>query len=245
MKRFEVDLHVHTALSPCAANEMTPCAIVTQALRQGLDMIAVCDHNACGNAMATQEAAAGRLTVLAGVEITTSEEVHMLGIFPDSGSAGKACSAVRASLPDAEAEDARTFGEQLLMDAHGNVTGVDPKLLSSASRLTLAEAVSVIRSNRGIVVLSHVDRPAFSVFGQLGMIPEGTDADALELSAAGVEAGVAPRFKAFGLPLLTGSDSHFLSQLGAGRTSVEMHGASFDEMVAALKGVSGRRILDA
>ena len=240
-----MDLHVHTALSPCAAKEMTPCAIVDQALRQGLDMIAVCDHNACRNAAATQEAAIGRLTVLAGMEITTSEEVHVLGLFPDAESAGRASDVVRASLPPADARDARTFGEQLLMDAHGDVRGLECRLLGSASALDLSGAIAMVRSHGGLVVLSHVDRPAFGVFGQLGMIPDGTDADALEVSASGAEAGATPLVRAFGLPVVVGSDSHFLSQIGVGRTLVAMQSASFGELSAALQGANGRRVIDA
>ena len=71
------DLHVHTALSPCAAEEMTPPAIVARALAEGLEMIAVCDHNSAANAAAVQAAAGARLTVLAGMEVT-SAEAHLL-----------------------------------------------------------------------------------------------------------------------------------------------------------------------
>ena len=39
------DLHVHTALSPCASPDMTPPRIVREAVGQGLALIAVCDHN--------------------------------------------------------------------------------------------------------------------------------------------------------------------------------------------------------
>ena len=40
-----VDLHMHSCLSPCGDELMTPNNIVNMALIKGLDIIAVCDHN--------------------------------------------------------------------------------------------------------------------------------------------------------------------------------------------------------
>ena len=81
------DLHIHTALSPCADGEMTPPAIVHEAVMKGLGMIAICDHNSAANTEAVQKAAGGLLTVIAGMEITTAEEVHVIGLFPTVQSA--------------------------------------------------------------------------------------------------------------------------------------------------------------
>ena len=53
------DLHIHSALSPCAEVEMTPNNIVNMSLLKGLDMIAVTDHNSCGNIRAVMEVAEG------------------------------------------------------------------------------------------------------------------------------------------------------------------------------------------
>jgi predicted metal-dependent phosphoesterase TrpH len=82
VKTLLADFHVHTALSPCGDDEMSPPAIVDAALAAGLDMIAVCDHNAAGNTRAVGEAAGARLAVISGIEITTVEEVHVIGLFP-------------------------------------------------------------------------------------------------------------------------------------------------------------------
>ena len=112
MKRFYADLHIHTALSPCASDEMTPPAIVKAALERQLAMIAICDHNSSGNAAAAQAAAAGRLTVIAGMELTSAEEVHVLGWFPDAACAAAAAAKVLASLPEDKPPRAGTFGVQ-------------------------------------------------------------------------------------------------------------------------------------
>ena len=77
------DLHIHSALSPCGDDDMTPNNIVNMAKLSGLDIIAVTDHNSVGNCASAL--AVGKevgLTVLCGMELETSEEVHMLSLFP-------------------------------------------------------------------------------------------------------------------------------------------------------------------
>ena len=79
MREYRADLHVHTVLSACAEVEMIPPLSVEEALRKGLDIIAITDHNTTGNALAVRAAAAETgLTVLLGMELQTREEVDLL-----------------------------------------------------------------------------------------------------------------------------------------------------------------------
>jgi 3',5'-nucleoside bisphosphate phosphatase len=229
--RFTADLHVHTALSPCAAEEMTPPAIVARALELGLDMIAICDHNTGDNAAAVAEAAEGRLTVLAGIEVTTAEEIHVVGLFPSARGAEAVGREVQATLP-AQA-------------------GTNRRLLATGCGLDLAGVVALIHGHAGVAVAAHVDRPSFSVIAQLGFWPQDAGFDAVEVSAAGAArlargqaASLIPdsRFQIpEGLPVVCGSDAHSLDELGAGRTVAEMEEATFEELVAALRSLGGRR----
>ncbi len=87
LKCLKADLHIHTCLSPCAEAEMTPTAIVGTAAARGLDVIGICDHNSTENVRALATAAeGGPLTVLGGMEVTSQEEVHVLGLFGGSES---------------------------------------------------------------------------------------------------------------------------------------------------------------
>ena len=45
LKKYRADLHIHTVLSPCGDIYMSPAAIVEQAKKLHLDVIAICDHN--------------------------------------------------------------------------------------------------------------------------------------------------------------------------------------------------------
>ncbi|MCX7030433.1 MAG: PHP domain-containing protein, partial [Spirochaetes bacterium] len=112
MIRVAADLHVHTCLSLCAERLMRPRAIVEAAVARGIGMIGVCDHNSAGNIRAVAAAAGGRLCVIAGMEITTSEEAHVVGLFPSAASAEKAAREVAGALPRCRQPE-----EQELVDA--------------------------------------------------------------------------------------------------------------------------------
>jgi len=242
VKAFAADLHIHTGLSPCAADEMTPPAIVQAALERELAMIAICDHNTAGNAAATQAAAGRRVAVLAGMEVTTAEEVHVLGLFPDADAAEAAGAEVRATLPPADAAYYERFGPQYRMDATGRVVAQESRMLALASTLELSDAVALIHRHRGVAIAAHVNRPSFSVISQLGMFPRDAGFDALEVfSAPGFPSRVA-EFAPLGLPVLTSSDSHFLGDIGSARSTFTLRRPSFEELVLALRGTGGRGV---
>ena len=83
MKIF-ADLHLHSCLSPCGDGDMTPYNLVQMAKLLGFDIIALTDHNTCGNcesAMRVGESIG--LTVVPGMELCTAEEIHCVCLFPD------------------------------------------------------------------------------------------------------------------------------------------------------------------
>jgi predicted metal-dependent phosphoesterase TrpH len=240
VKKFLADLHIHTALSPCAEEEMTPAAIVRQAIRKGLAMIAICDHNTAGNTIAVREAAGTDITVIAGIEITTFEEVHVIGFFPNFRIAYEVGEKLSVTLPELR-DTSRGFGEQLFMNAQGQTLRHETKMLSAPSTLTLSESVNLIRQYNGLAIAAHLDRRSFSVISQLGMLPEDIRFDAIELSAAAVRSSRVPEFTSFGLPVITSSDSHFLSEIGICRTVFEIVEPTFCEMALAFKAIGGRR----
>ncbi len=239
MRRLRADLHVHTALSPCASGEMTPDAIVRVARERGIDVIAICDHNTAGNVDAVCGAAAGRPAVIAGAEITTREEVHVLGLFPDVPAASAAARRVLESLP-LRGEDDDPFGQQLLLDAEGRVRGVEPRMLAAPSDLTLSAAVALIRGHGGLAVAAHVNRPAFSVPGQLAFFPPDVRFDAVELDCA---LPTVVRGRSLRLPRVSrlhSSDAHCTSAIGRCLTVLEVAAASFEELALAVCRRAGR-----
>ena len=118
---------------------MTPRAIVRTALDKGLDMIAVCDHNSARNAAAALRAAAGsNLTVIPGIEITSSEEVHVLGLFPSETEAEAVQEEVYARLIGENKEE--VFGYQVVVDEFDDVEDLDQRLLIGATTLSAGKS---------------------------------------------------------------------------------------------------------
>ncbi len=242
MRLFRADLHIHTALSPCGADEMTPAAIVAAALARGLEMIAVCDHNAAGNVRAVQQAGeAAGLAVLAGMELTSAEEVHVVGLFPDADHAERVAARVREMLPAADEHYYSFFGEQPVLDVDGRTVGAETAALAMATPLGLDETVALIHDGGGLAIAAHVDRKAFSVLSQLGFFPEDAGFDALETSKwMQADSPRLAQIVAVGLPLVGSSDAHYLEEIGQGVTELTAEAPTFSELALALKRAGGR-----
>lgn len=222
---------------------MTPPAIVEAALEAGLDMIAICDHNSAGNVAAVQEAANGRLAVLAGMEVTTAEEAHVVGLFPDAEAAEAAAAEIEALLPTADHDYYAFFGDQVLLDCDGVPTGSEKAALALASPLDLNQVVALIKRHGGLAVAAHIDRRAFGVISQLGWFPEDAGFDGVEISRhVETDSPKMEEFRKIGLPVTGSSDSHYLKEIGAATTVLLLKQPTFDEVVLAFEGIDGRRV---
>ncbi len=235
------DLHIHTVLSPCAEMEMIPPLLVRRALDQGLGLIAVTDHNASGNCEAVIRAAAGTgLTVLPGMEVQTSEEVHVLCWFDSIEQALAWQGVVFHHLPE-RANPEEVFGAQFVVDPGGDYLRKEGRLLLTSTDLTLSEVTREVQALGGIAVPAHVDRPSFSLLANLGFVPADLRVDALEISRRTEPAEAIVRWPDLaGWPLIRGSDAHRLSEL---IPSVILHldDATLAELALALSGRNGRR----
>ena len=77
MKRYYYDLHIHSCLSPCGDDDSTPDSIAGMGELNGLDIMALTDHNTCKNCPAFFEAALRHgILPIAGMELTTAEDIH-------------------------------------------------------------------------------------------------------------------------------------------------------------------------
>ena len=127
--KYYYDLHIHSSLSPCGDEDMTPNNIVNMAILKGLDIIAVTDHNAAGNVeVIMKRGARKQLIVVPGIEIESAEDVHILALFPDLDSCLATERSVREALPFIK-NRAEIFGRQLLMDEADEITGDVENLL--------------------------------------------------------------------------------------------------------------------
>jgi hypothetical protein len=222
---------------------MSPRAVVARAGEVGLDLIAITDHNTTENAAAAIEAAAGTgLTVLPGIELTTSEEVHLLGLFEPGTDLGPFQDEVYRNLPDLPSKK-RFVEDQVLVDADDYVTGFCPNCLFGATLFSVQKAVDLIHATGGLAVACHVDRDSFSILSQLGFIPAGLGLEAVEVSSRLSPDEARAAFGGLdGRPVVRFSDAHKPEEIGTAVTEFVVDGPALEEIRRALAGEQGREV---
>jgi hypothetical protein len=208
------DLHIHTVLSPCAEVEMIPPLIVERALALGLGLIAIMDHNAAANCEAVIKAARGTgLVVLPGMEVQTSEEVHVLCLFDTTEQALTWQGTVFNHLPD-RLNPEKTFGAQFVVDANGDYIRTETRLLLTSTDMPLADAMARVTALRGLAIPAHVDRMSYSLLASLGFVPLGLNSPALELFRQTTPDDARARWPELARwPLIRGGDAHRLGEI--------------------------------
>ncbi|MEW6115810.1 MAG: PHP domain-containing protein [Nitrospirota bacterium] len=237
MKRCIADLHIHTCLSPCAEVDMTPRRIVEKARAQGLDIIALSDHNSAENIqLALDLAKEENITVLPAMEVTSREEAHVLALFRSAESATAMQEIVYRALP-AGVHDEQAVGYQLIVNERDEIMEFNKRLLFSATGLTAREIIDAIHALGGLAIACHIDREHFSVVSQLGFISDDLSFDALEISRATGMDRARSLFSAYAsFPWITSSDAHQLADIGSRTTAFFLNEPSFEEIALAFKG---------
>ena len=209
------DFHIHSALSPCGDADMTPNNIVNMAMLLGLDAIAISDHNSVGNVEAAQKVGEKcGIRVLAGMEIETQEEVHILTLYPDISAAREVEREVQKNLPDIKNRP-EIFGEQIFINENDEITGYEEKLLISPTAMPIEEVFALVKSVGGIFVPAHVDRHSYSILTNLGFIPEELPIKSIEISTMteDVEAYMNTRKELNKYKVFRNSDAHYLDKI--------------------------------
>jgi hypothetical protein len=238
MQSFRADLHVHTVLSPCAGVEMIPPLIVQTALEKGITLIAITDHNTSANIAPVMEAAKDTgLTVLPGMELQTKEEVHMLCLFDTLEQVQAWQKTVDASLPSMF-NNVEYFGDQFVVDATGDFIRREERLLITSINLSLEEAAEGVRALGGLPIPAHVDRKAYGLIANLGLIPPGFEG--LELSRFITPNEAQRIYPQLGThPLIQSGDVHHLDGF-LGTLQLMLEQVSVAEITMALRGQDGR-----
>lgn len=175
MNRYYYDLHVHSCLSPCGDNDMTPNNIAGMAVLNGLNIVALTDHNTCKNCPAFFEAAKRQgIIPIPGMELTTSEDIHLVCLFDSLEKAMEFDNAVqsyRILIPNR----ADIFGNQYIMDGEDKVIGEEEYMLTNGTTLSVGDAYKLVNSFSGVCYPAHIDRQANGIVSVLGTFPESPD----------------------------------------------------------------------
>jgi PHP family Zn ribbon phosphoesterase len=231
--KITYDLHIHTALSPCSFEDMTPNNIVNMALLNEVDVIAITDHNSCENIESVLKVASTTdLIVIPGIEVETREEVHMICLFSSLELAYNVQAVVYNHLPQRR-NNKRIFGEQLLFNEEDDPIGVVDRLLSFACDLSLEEVVSLCKDNDGVCVPAHIDRPSYSIISNLGMLPEHLFFPTLEVSRHSDLNSYIIKYP--GHRLIQNSDAHDLGFIGSCKQSLDVSDRTIESVLKSLK----------
>ena len=225
MKLF-YDLHIHSALSPCGDNDMTPNNIVNMSILKGLDVIAVSDHNSIKNLHSIMEVARNTdLLVIPAMEIETAENIHILALFPNLDSAEIAYNEVYKNLPDID-NDKSIFGEQLILDSMDQIICEEPRLLVNSIMLDFDDVVKLIRDVGGVAIPAHIDRSSYSVLSNLGAVPD-MGFKYLELSKNANE----DMYLYLGYKFIRNSDAHYLYDIFEAENSIDCKERTLDSIL--------------
>lgn len=230
------DFHIHSGLSPCGDNEMTPNNIVNMAKLYDLDVIALTDHNSTLNCKAVMEA--GKeigLLVIPGMELCTAEEVHLVCLFPDLKKANNFCEYVYSTLPPIRNKPT-VFGEQLVFDKSDNILGFEHTLLITASSISTNDAVSIVADYGGICYPAHIDRSSYSIISNLGILDSSFGFNCAEVADLDtIETLKIQQPHLNSLKIISSSDAHYLEHMRLKEHYIEAEENSIEAIFEALK----------
>ena len=208
-------MHIHSALSACCDDEMSPGMILDMASKRNLDVISITDHNAVQHSIAAcQLSKKDQVVVIPGVELTTREEVHLLAYFPDAESLLKLEKKIDSYLPEIS-NNSEIFGHQVLYDLNGEIVELDNKLRQTALNIGLDKLVELVHDLGGLAVPAHIDKERFSLISQLGLLGPKSNFNAVEISKfkwRKEDFSLSDTFDVF--PAIAGSDSHVIDDIG-------------------------------
>ena len=225
------DFHIHSCLSPCGDNDMTPNNIVNMAALKGLDAIAITDHNCGENARAAIEAATELpITVIPGMEIETSEEIHMVALFKDVEALGRMQEIVMSKLPPIKNKPA-LFGEQIIMDKHDKIIDFKEQFLITACSMNVFETVDTVRSLGGVIFPAHIDKSSYSLISNLGSIPEELELTTVEIKKNPIPQNLTDMGISCKYNVLHNSDAHYLWDISEKENYIECESAKIEDIL--------------
>ena len=244
MREWTIDLHVHSPLSPCAEDSMMPGPVVGRFLDFGIDVIAITDHNTNDNAEVFVDEGRDRgLTVVPGMELETSEGIHVVCLFASLADLAVWNESLAPYKPDIK-NDSRFFGHQWVVSRTGERLREEERMLRTSTTLGIDEAIPAVHDHGGLCIAAHADRQSYSVTSVLGLIPEHLAFDGIELTRhLPRDERLLEDIRRQGYRYITSCDAHDLDQIGQIHCAAYLDHWSLEELALAMKGREGRDII--
>lgn len=208
------DFHLHSCLSPCGDDEMTPFNLINMAALLGYDAVALTDHNSALNCPAALKAGekAG-ITVMPGMELCTCEEIHTVCLFETIDGAIEFSHYVHTTLPPIENRP-DIFGNQIVTDSQDNLLSQEKLLLATASSISIGEVSDSVKNYGGICYPAHIDRASYSIISALGDFPSEYGFKFAEITEKGDKNEFREKYCALkNAEFIVSSDSHYLENM--------------------------------
>jgi PHP family Zn ribbon phosphoesterase len=211
MSELKYDLHIHSCLSPCGGADMTPNNIAGMAMLSGIRVAALTDHNTSKNCPAFFEACSRRSVIpIAGMELTTLEDIHMVCLFPTLETAMDFDAYVGGHRMKIKNRP-KIFGEQIIMNGNDEETGREEYLLIPATDIDLTSAARTVRNRGGAAFPAHIDKEANGLIPILGSFPYEPGFSAAEIFDESKLEGYKKKFPILDhIAILRNSDAHSL-----------------------------------
>ncbi|MBQ5852266.1 MAG: PHP domain-containing protein [Lachnospiraceae bacterium] len=230
--KLYADLHIHTCLSPCGDDDMTPNDVIGMAKLKGLDVIAVTDHNSCLNLRAIEKIVEDEdeLLVIPGLEVSTMEDIHVLCYFPTFKQAYIFADVIYEHLtPFYNRDD--IFGRQIIRDCKDEENGTEKRLLIGTTDLEIATLAKLCREYGGVAVPAHINKQANSVLVILGTIPDECGFNTVEIHRK----TQMPDIDLSKYKIIYSSDAHSLGHILEREFELEVENRSIEAVLEALK----------
>lgn len=226
--KITYDLHIHSALSPCADDQMTPANIVGWAKLGEIDAVAIADHNAIANVrVAMNVGDAYGVVVVPAMELQTAEDIHILCLFDSFENLQSFYDCIDFADIQNRAE---IFGEQWIMDEDDNVIATEPRMLLVASGISVEDVFSLADKFDGIAIPAHIDREENGMVAILGTVTE--DFDVVELSPTADES---MQQYCQNRKVIADSDAHVLEDIGKAHGVLQVEELSARGILRALR----------
>ncbi len=232
--KYYYDLHIHSVLSPCADDLMTPNNIVNMANLSELDIIAITDHNSCLNHPAFEALQSSYdLLIVYGCELNV-EDAHIVVYFRSVNESAKFQKYLETIINNAPYDEV-FYGEELIMDEYDMVVDKLDYSLIECLNIKFDDLLVKLQEFDVVVGCAHLDKAKNSARNLINE-DNAKYIDVLEVtdfSSLGEIYNEHPYLR--NKFCMTNSDSHQIVALNEAINSIELDELSIDKLFEVMK----------
>jgi hypothetical protein len=149
---------------------------------------------------------------IAGMELTTSEDIHTVCLFETLDDALKFDAYIDTQRVKIKNRP-EFFGEQYILDSEDNIVATEPYLLSNATDISVDDVYDIVDSFGGVSYPAHIDRDANGIIAVLGTIPQNSKFRFYEINDAKKIEEYSKKYNINKEKFIVSSDAHTLETI--------------------------------